>query len=387
VTSSVRRQWEGVHLDGRSAARRPVTIRLFATGLRVTTADGHEFEWRFGEIRQTQGFYAGEEVRLERGGPLPETLLVSDPAFLRALREAAPEAAARFHDPARRRLRAAATGAAALLVVGLVGVLYVWGIPALAAVAAARVPAGWEERVGQLVAEQLAPAERRCVDPAGQAGIDRIVGRLLAPLPGQPYTVRVVVLDVPAVNALAAPGGWIVVFRGLLERTRGAEELAGVLAHELQHVLQRHATRALLQHASMALLVSILTGDPSGTLGVGMEGARALATLEYSRQFETEADVDGMRLLLTTGIDPGGMIAFFESLAREGVGTPADFAYLSTHPSPEDRLARLRDLARGAPAGATPLMSAGQWRDIVAICRRVGEGVGARSSGVRHQRP
>jgi predicted Zn-dependent protease len=364
----LRRHWDGAYLDGRSAARRPATIRLFPTGLQVTTDDGRDFQWPFGEIRQTQGFYAGEEVRLERGGPLAETLLVSDPAFLVALREAAPEAAARFHDPGRRRLRATATAGAAVAVVALTVVIYVWGIPALATLVAARVPVGWEERLGQAAVEQLAPAARRCVDPGRQARIEAIVARLMAPLPSRPYTIRVVVVDDGRVNALAAPGGWIVVFRGLLERTGTAEELAGVLAHEIQHVLRRHATRTLIQHASMALLVSALAGDPTGALGFGIEGARSLAALEYSRQFETEADVEGLQLLLAAGIDPGGMITFFESLARPSAGTPALLTYLSTHPSPDDRLARLRALARSAPAAAAPLMTREEWRAVAAMC-------------------
>jgi Zn-dependent protease with chaperone function len=365
---AVRRQWEGAYLDGRSAARRRATIRLFSTGLQVTVEDGRDFQWPFQEIRQTQGFYAGEEVRLERGGPLAEALLVSDPAFLVALREVAPGAG--FHDPGRRRLRAGATVGAALGLIVLTVVLYVWGIPALAAVVAARVPVGWEERLGQAAVEQLAPASRRCTDPGRQAKIDGIVARLMAPLPSRPYTIRVIVVDDRRVNALAAPGGWVVVFRGLLERAKTAEELAGVLAHEVQHVLRRHATRALIQHASMALLVSALAGDPTGALGFGVEGARALATLEYSRQFETEADAEGMQLLLAAGIDPAGMIVFFESLARTSGGMPDILSYLSTHPSPDDRLARLRALARAAPASHAPLMSAGEWRNVTAICRR-----------------
>jgi predicted Zn-dependent protease len=364
----VPRQWEGAYLDGRSAARRAATIRLFPTALQVTTDDGRDFLWPLGEIRQTQGFYAGEEVRLERGGPLAETLLVSDPAFLVALHEMAPGATARFHDPRRRRLRAAATAGAVLVVVALTVVLYVWGIPALAAVVAARVPVGWEERLGQTAVEHLVAGSRRCIDPRRQARIDAIVARLMAPLPRQPYTIRVVVLDDGRVNALAAPGGSIVVFRGLLERAGTSEELAGVLAHEIQHVLRRHATRTLIQHASMALLVSALAGDPTGALGFGVEGARALAALEYSRQFETEADAEGMRMLLAAGIDPKGLLTFFESLARTDAGTPTVLSYLSTHPSPDDRVARLRALARAAPAAA-PLMSAPDWRDVAAICR------------------
>ena len=118
-----------------------------------------------------------------------------------------------------------------------------WGIPAAAAILAAHVPVSWEERLGQAAVEQLTASRRRCVDPEREAAIDAIVKLLLAPRPSVPYTFRVTVVDDQTVNAFAVPGGQVILLRGLLERTRTPEELAGVLAHELQHVLQRHATR------------------------------------------------------------------------------------------------------------------------------------------------
>lgn len=364
----MRTQWDGVFLDGRSAARRQATIHLAPTGLQITTEDGQTLRWPLGEIRQTQGFYAGEEVRLEWGGDHPAALLVSDAAFLSAIHRLAGGRAGHLHDPTRRRRRAVAAAAAALGALVLVVVLYLWGIPALATVAAARVPVAWEEQLGQTVADQLAPPGQRCTDPRRQATIDEIVARLTAPLPVRLYTFRALVADNPTVNAFAAPGGYVVVFRGLLARTRSAEELAGVLAHELQHVLHRHATRALLQRASMGVLIGALSGDPTGALGFGLDSARTLATLEYSRQLEEEADAEGLRMLLAAGVDPAGMQAFFERLAGEARGMPRLLNYLSTHPSPEDRLERLRTLARQPGPPSRPLLPDYDWRDITRIC-------------------
>ena len=78
----MRTDWQGVYLDGRTAARQPATIRLVSEGVEITPGGGGTRLWPYRDIRQTQGFYAGEEVRLERGGDLPETLLVPDIAFL-----------------------------------------------------------------------------------------------------------------------------------------------------------------------------------------------------------------------------------------------------------------------------------------------------------------
>jgi len=167
------------------------------------------------------------------------------------------------------------------------------------------------------------------------------------------------------------------VFRGLLENTRGADELAGVLAHELEHVLHRHTTRAIIQHTSTGLLLAALTGDMTGPLAYGLESARVLGQLQYSRQAEEEADRDGMKLLLAAKVSPDGMIGFFENLAREGQERVA-LKYLSTHPNTGDRVAALRALAAGAPHPATPLLPAEDWNDIRAICQGAPPPAGAR---------
>jgi predicted Zn-dependent protease len=229
------------------------------------------------------------------------------------------------------------------------------------------VPAAWEESLGRAVVDQLAPAEQRCVDPRRQQALDAIVARLVAAAPPSPYAFRLVVVNRPQVNALAAPGGHIVVFSDLLEKTRTPDELAGVLAHEIAHVLHRHTTRALIQHASTGLLLAALTGDMTGPLAYGLEGARILGQLQYSRHAEEEADLEGMKLLLAARVAPGGLLAFLEHIA-EGGQPRSVRTYLSTHPSPWGRTARLRELAAGAPGPPVPLLPDQDWLDIKRMC-------------------
>ena len=174
----MRTDWQGSYLDGRTAARQPATIRLMREGLEITTAAGGTRLWPYRELRQTQGSYAGEEVRLERGGELPETLLVADAAFLQSLHEASPHVGARFHDPRRRSARLRWTIVAAGGVLAATVALYLWGIPLLAALVTPRVPVAWEETLGRSAVAYLAPPARRCGDPALGAAMDAIVARL-----------------------------------------------------------------------------------------------------------------------------------------------------------------------------------------------------------------
>jgi predicted Zn-dependent protease len=365
------RVWDAHYLDGRTPRRRAARVVIGHTGLEITVVDdGASFRWPLAEVRQTQGFYAGEQIRLERGREPAEALLIGDLAFLSALRAGAPHAAAGFHDPAHRRFRpglaALAAGAAVAVALGL----YFWGIPAAASVVAARVPVAWEVALGETALAQLAPPSRRCVDPVRQRRIDEIVSVLLRPLPEARYPFRVTVVDHPMVNAFAAPGGGIVVFRGLLERTESAEELAGVLAHEIQHVLHRDATRAILRGASTGILVAALAGDVSGVATLGVQAARLLGDLRFSRQAEHEADRDGIRMLQAARIDPRGMLAFFDAMQKLEGELPTGVRYLSTHPTPADRVQALVALAAQAPPRPPVRLLAGEdWSAVRRMCR------------------
>src|SRR3990172_9034033 len=211
-------EWQGYYLDGKTASRQQATIQLMPTGLEVTTESGQTLWWPYDEIRQTQGFHSGEQVRLEKGGENPEAVVIPDAGFLADLHRLAPQTATRFHDPSHRKFRVPLTILAAVAVIGISVALYLWGIPAVASLIAPHVPVLWEERLGLAVVENLAPSEKRCADPNRTQVIDDIMTKLTTPLTMSPYTFRVIVVNSPVVNAFAAPGGYIVVFRGLIQQ-------------------------------------------------------------------------------------------------------------------------------------------------------------------------
>lgn len=352
------RSWQGRYLDGKSAASHPATLRPYAQGLRIELEDGAVLDWPYPEIRQVQGRYTGEPVRLERGTSPVEALVVDDTDFLYGLRAWAGSKAWRFHDPGFRKKRPWFTLYAALATLVVCFVAYKWGIPVFAHTVAHKVPVAWERNLGDSVLKQFVPPERRMKDARLERALGRILARLTATLPECPYTFNVTISDGRMVNAFALPGGNIVIFRGLLEKTRSPEELAGVLAHEMQHVLQRHSTQRILQDLSTGLLISAMSGDVTGSVAFGLEGARTLALLEYGRGEEEEADREGMRMVLAAGIDPNGMVRFFDELKKLDK-TPDFMKYLSTHPATGDRIKVLKKMASGAkPAKGEKLPAA-----------------------------
>ena len=361
-------QWFGYYFDGQSANRRTARIYLEPGNLRVDLDNGVMLNWPYTEIRQSQGAYAGEQVRLEHGGEPAEVLLIDDDSFLASFHQLLPSRAGGFHNPAKRTQRFQLTIVAACASVALIVAGYFWGIPTLAKIAAPWVPVSWEEQLGQSVLEYVAPAEQRCSDPVRLARIENMVGAMLASQGETNYRIKIHVVNQPLFNALAAPGGHIVIFRGLLDRTETAEELAGVLAHEVQHILKRHVTRSLLEYASTSFLVAAVLGDASGMVSFGVEAAQMVAQMRFSRQHELEADEAGLKMLLAGQIDPTGMIAFFEAVRKEEGQMAAALSYVSTHPHTEMRIARLKNLIAANVSRPQKLLPDYSWEDIKKIC-------------------
>lgn len=362
--------WTGRYLDGRNAVAQRVTIEPRAELLRITLEDGRVLDWLYGEVQRTQGAYDGEQVRLEHGTDPTTALVITDQRFLTALRTQAPQLVSAMHDPTKRSLRLKLTIVAAVLTIVITGVIYRWGIPGLASLVTPHVPTTWEQQVGREVVEQLAPEKDRCTDPYRRQIIESMVTKLIATVPNNPYgTIHFHIVDEPIVNAFAAPGGYVVVFRGLLEKTETPEQLAGILAHELQHIFKRHTTRAILEHTSTSLLIAAVSGDFAGAATVALDSARTLGALRYSRVHETEADTEGLKMLLTAGIDPKGMIEFFKIMDK---GNPDDvglWRYLSTHPSHEDRIQTLTHLAGSSVGQGQSLLPGLEWSAIRNVCK------------------
>ncbi|BDD07081.1 M48 family metallopeptidase [Aureibacter tunicatorum] len=139
------------------------------------------------------------------------------------------------------------------------------------------------------------------------------------------------------VNAFALPGGTVIINTGLLEHAESWEEVLGVMAHEISHVTERHHIRSMLNQIGIFDLLAIYLGDESLLVNSIFHYADNLETLSYSRDFESEADNNGLNLLLTANINPDGMIQFFNSLGNSEIQSLKILDFLSTHPNSTER--------------------------------------------------
>lgn len=226
-----------------------------------------------------------------------------------------------------------------------------------------------EQQIGRAIYRSLQAAGRIVDDPEIQEYIQDVGQKLVANAQDGRFQFTFFVVNDPAINAFALPGGYIGVHSGLLQATRTESELAGVMAHEIAHVTQRHISRAvyasqrqsILTMAAMlgAILLGAATGESDVVTGgiMGAQGAAAQQQINFTRANEYEADRVGVGVLARSGFDPEGMPSFFETLARQ-TGPLASQApeFLRTHPVTVNRIAETR--SRAAEYGETDVTDA-----------------------------
>jgi predicted Zn-dependent protease len=205
------------------------------------------------------------------------------------------------------------------------------------------VPVEWEQGLGEAVFDQY-KAQRTVLDDAElKASLDGMTGPLLTGIPDKRYDFHVHIVVDPTINAFALPGGYVVLNTGLLLKAETAEEILGVLAHEIAHVTQQHGLRKMIDSLGFFLVLRALLGDRGGVMEALVEGGSFLLDQKFSRTFEREADDTGFAYLAGANIDPRGMIGFFARLHAEsekegGLSLNNTLNFLSTHPAPKERM-------------------------------------------------
>lgn len=155
-------------------------------------------------------------------------------------------------------------------------------------------------------------------------------------------------------NAFAMPGGFIGVHTGLILAAQSESELAGVLAHEIAHVTQRHIARQISKQSqlstmalaglALALLASRVSSEAGQAAAIGAQAGAVASQLNYSRDFEREADRVGFQTLQRANFNVQGMPAFFERLQKNSRLLESSApAYLRTHPLTGERIADMQN--------------------------------------------
>jgi beta-barrel assembly-enhancing protease len=234
-------------------------------------------------------------------------------------------------------------------------------LPDLGSPANAAVSIADEYRAGQAAVHAMREQGQFIEDPEINDYIQTIGHSLSSRAEEGQHQFTYLVARDPVINAFAMPGGFIVVFSGLILATRNENELAGVMGHETAHVTQRHLVKRLIDqsHAGListaAMLAAVLLGatvgrgNPGAMEGaiLGTQGAAIQHQINYTRIQEYEADRIGISTMAAAEYDPLGMASFFEQLSQNSPNPErlSAIQFLIDHPLSADRVAEARNRA------------------------------------------
>lgn len=172
------------------------------------------------------------------------------------------------------------------------------------------------------------------------------------------FKIHVIMKD--EINAFALPDGHIVVYSGLIKECQNAEELAGVMGHEMAHIHENHIMKKLAREFGASVLVSLSGGTVT-------EIAKMITSTGYSRKLEAEADEFAVKYLIKANIDPEPMADFMYRLSTMGSELPNYMVWMSTHPGSEARAQSILDQIKDEEIIPEPVLTDEEWETLQSI--------------------
>ena len=324
-----------------------VAIELTHEAVVASTNDGLRTDLPYRRLVLTRGGAEGRTLFCRDG---EHTLCCDDPGFLAALRDSS----GRLLDDQVLRLvsgggsRRRVLLIAALLALAVLGSLIfavwsalTWGYER----AIANAPVELDMAVGDQLAKSMDPGGVEVHVPEIDALLTEIVQRLEPHVATSGFHWTIRVIDNEAVNAMALPGGQLIVFTGLLRKAERADQVAGVLGHEMAHVTKRHHLRTLIKAAGLMVAIQFALGDTAGVAEIIRQQASGALLSSQSREHELEADAEGAHMLAAAGLDTAAMPEFF-ALMKTLSGSQATgiAGWFASHPDHDERIATLNAL-------------------------------------------
>jgi hypothetical protein len=224
-------------------------------------------------------------------------------------------------------------------------------------------------QMGRQSAEEVAREAPLLQDERIVNYVRQLGARLAEKAPGFNFTYQFNVIATKEINAFALPGGYVFVNAGTIAAARSEGELAGVMAHEIAHVALRHPTnqvsKAYVAQRGLKIIRKVTGADIGGILEqVGGAGANLLF-LKFGRTAETQADLEGARIMTEAGYDPRDMAGFFEQLqAKSGQRTPE---FMSDHPDPGNRVAAINRELPSLKVSRNPVRDSNEFKQVKGV--------------------
>ena len=225
-----------------------------------------------------------------------------------------------------------------------------------------------EEKLGELlndvfIKESPEIYSRDVVEP-----IDSIVSKVCRANSIDRSKIKVHVLENSEVNAFALPAGHLVIYSGLIDDAGSAEELSGVICHELAHITEKHVMKSLVKELGLSVLISATTGGGSDVAG---RIANVLSSTAFDRKLEKAADIKAVGYLMAANINPEPFADFMYRLSDGEGSVPEYLSWVSTHPDSRERAEYIIDYIKGKEkTDYKPVLPAAAWTKMKNYVKR-----------------
>lgn len=223
--------------------------------------------------------------------------------------------------------------------IALLGIGFYFSVPLISEKVANQISFDYEKQIGDQILRQFISQNGALIK---SSAADSLHANLLQRIDHQNLPITFYVIESETVNAMALPGGNIVVYTGMLKKLNSVESYYALLGHEIGHVVKRHVIQGLVQKSLVSISLGLLLGDASFWIG---NIASDLTTLSYTRDAERESDDFAIDQLKRENISAEGMIALFKTLKEQG-DQPSSLEFLSSHPVTESRLTQAETFFR-----------------------------------------
>ncbi|RFS21918.1 hypothetical protein DVR12_14805 [Chitinophaga silvatica] len=332
--------YPGNYFDNQTAALTAVDIQIHSEHLDFHFLEDNtrKISWLYSEINAET--FNKRVLKIKH--PTEGGLEITDPECIQAFTSYYPFRQKKsLYGWVIRNGNKAAISLAALLL-GIFLIIYFLVLPFLGDVIAKQLPKSFDRELGDLARSTI----HEKIDTTGSDLLTRFAKQINW---NSKDTFTFEVAKSSVINAYALPGGHIVVYEELLKKINTKEELAALLSHEVSHVEYRHSVRKLCKDMSTSIIVSAFFSNIGSVTSTLSSQANTLSSLTYSREYEKEADIEGLAILRKNKIDQQGMVKLLDILSSidQKIKIPT---FLSTHPLTKDRINYVKERIKESPA-------------------------------------
>ncbi len=195
-----------------------------------------------------------------------------------------------------------------------------------------------EISMGESISRQVEQHYKLVDDAHMQERVELIGNRIVERCDRKELIYHFKVLDVDDINAVSLPGGWVYVFKGLVDKCKNDDELAGVIAHEVGHIAARHSVKKLQGGMASNILMILVVATQGADAARGADLALTSLMMSYSRADEREADRRAVIYTKPAGYDPEAIISFMQTMKEAKKFDLRPYSYFRTHPYLGERI-------------------------------------------------